>query len=164
MELNLTFLVELFTFLLVIFLLNKVLYGPITKALADRAEKIRAGLEAAEKSQKDAEAARKHYDETLTAAKREAQEILSKAAKQAEITAEEIVNKAKAESDKLLELAKANIEIEWEKARGALRREAVELAMLAATKAVESTLVDQAKQRAAVEEFLGGLNAKDLRH
>jgi len=128
------------TFLLLLFTLKKMAWGPILQALDERERRIKESLEKADTAQKETEEAIAKNQETLELAKKEAQELLSKSRKTAEATKEEIILKAQAEADKTLEKAKREIELEREKAIDAIRTQTAELSIQIASKLIGKTL------------------------
>lgn len=155
-----TFLVELFTFLLVAGLLAKVLYGPLANALSERAAKIAQGLQASDEAAQALDKAKDQANQIIDNAKHEAQAIINKAKVQADALANEITTKAKDEAANTIKSAQATIAQETLKTRKELKDEAVNIAILAATKVVGS---DKSDQKQIVEKFLGELNEKSIR-
>jgi len=72
---------------------------------------------------------------------------------------EQLLAQARTEQEQLLERARRDIEAEKEKAILALRREAVDLSIAAASKLVEANLDDEANRRLALE-YLSNLETK----
>jgi len=155
-ELNFTLFGQIITFFLLLFLLNRFLYGPVSGALRERTEKIRVGLEAAEKGHRDLEAAQKHYQEQLNQAKTEAQEIIAKAQKRAEALKEETVAAAREEAERVIQKAREDILVEWEKARMEVKREVADLVFLATGKVLGAS-VDRERHMALISEVVEGV-------
>ena len=76
---NGTFFVELAVTIILIVAFSKWVLPPLTKAMDDRQEQIRASLEAAEKARQDAEAADDERHDVLEAARSQAREIVAMA-------------------------------------------------------------------------------------
>src|SRR3569833_3194764 len=78
-------------FVLLIWFVNKVLWGPVTKMMADRQKRIADGLAAADKGKHELARAEEHAKKLLSDAKAQAGEIIV----QAEKRGNEIVEEAK---------------------------------------------------------------------
>jgi len=128
------------TFIILLLILKKVAWGPILQTLAEREKRIREALEKAEATQKEAAAAMARHQESLEAAKREAQDLLAKSRKTAEAVKEEIVQKAQTEAANILERAKREINLEREKAVAELKKQAAELSIMIASKLIGKSL------------------------
>ena len=128
------------TFILLLFILKKLAWGPLLQMLDDREKKIKESLEKADAAQKETEEALARNQEIMTAAKKEAQELLNKSRKTAETTKEEIIQKAQAEAAGMLEKAKREIGLEREKAVEEIRQQAAELSVMIASKLIGKTL------------------------
>jgi len=131
----------------------------ILKSVEERERRIQRQLDEAEKAR--AEAAR-HLEEqrrALEQARAEAQEILAKAKTVATKEREALLAKTREEQEQLLERARREIDAEKEKAILALRKEAVDLAIAAASKLIEEKLDDEANRR-LVLEYLASLEQR----
>ncbi len=93
-------LLQLINFGLVVFVLMKLLYKPVSKVLEARSEKIKQGMDAAEKNIAEQKKMETQVKAELTKARKEAQKILSDAKKQADIESAAIVAKAKEQAQK----------------------------------------------------------------
>jgi F-type H+-transporting ATPase subunit b len=162
MELNFTLVGQIITFFILLYLLNRFLYGPISTALKQRAETIRIGLDAAEKGRRDLEEARQKYQEMLDQAKIEAQDILNKAQKRAEVMKEETVAQAREEAGRVIQKAKEEIQVEWQKARMDLKREVADMVFLATGKIMKSS-VDRQKHLGMINEVVEEMSEGRIR-
>ena len=72
-------LVAIVQFLILFFLLQRFLWGPIQKTLQARADRIREGLEAAEAAKRDRTQMKAEIEKLLTEARREAAAIAERA-------------------------------------------------------------------------------------
>lgn len=100
-------LLQIINFGLVAFVLMKLLYKPVAKVLESRTEKIKQGMDAAEKNIADQSKLDAQVKSEQVKARKDAQKILSDAKKQADTEAAEIIAKAK-------ELAKKSASAEIE--------------------------------------------------
>ncbi|HEV2250479.1 MAG TPA: F0F1 ATP synthase subunit B [Candidatus Limnocylindria bacterium] len=125
-------LVAIVQFLVLFFLLQRFLWGPIQKTLQSRADRIREGLETAEAAKRDRAQMRIEVEGLLGDARREAAAIAERATKAAEAAAADIRAEAKAEGDRLRERARADADRLHQQALSQLRAEVASLAVLAA--------------------------------
>lgn len=77
----LKFVWQIVNFLILLFILNKLLYKPMLQMLDDRKKSIEDAINSAETAKAEAEALRKEYETRLAEAKKEAQDIIAKATK-----------------------------------------------------------------------------------
>src|SRR5207249_3420982 len=83
-------LVSIVNFLLLLYFMRRLLWGPITAMLANRARQIREGLELAESAKAERERIKAEVERLLAAARVEAQAIADRTTKAAEAAAAEI--------------------------------------------------------------------------
>jgi F-type H+-transporting ATPase subunit b len=128
----------------------------LLKTVEEREARIAKQL--AEAEQANAEAARllEEHRAALAKARSEAQEILAGAKSVAQKEREQLLAKTHEDQEQLLERARREIEAEKEKAILALRREAVDLSIAAASKLIESNL-DSDTNRRLVLDYLTSL-------
>jgi F-type H+-transporting ATPase subunit b len=146
-------LVSIANFLVLLFVLQRVLWGPVTRTLRERADRIREALAAAEAARKEQERVSEEADKILAKARFDAQAISDRAAKTAEQAAAEIVNEAKAESARLIERARVEAEQARRQALAELRAQVADLAVLAASRILDKE-IDPAEHRRLVETTL----------
>lgn len=146
-QLNLSFVAELIAFLILLYFFVRLLYRPLTAAMATRAENIRAGLAAAEEASKAAQEAQARTQAQLDEARVQAQEILRQAQSAAGAMREQIVQEARSEAQKVIERGQAEIVRERQAAADELRRMVADVAILAATRVVERSLDTQDNRR-----------------
>ena len=146
-------LVAIVQFLLLFFLLQKFLWGPIQKTLQARADRIREGLETAEAAKRERTQMRAEVERLLAEARREAAALSERAAQAAEAAAVEIRAQAKQESDRIRERAKADAEQLHQQALSQLRAEVASMAVLAASRILGKE-VDAKAHQALIERSL----------
>lgn len=146
-------LVSIANFLILLYLLRRFLWGPVTAMLAERARKIREGLAAAEEAQHERERMRAESERVLTEARREGSTIAERITKAAEQSAADIVAKAKAEGERLVAKARADAERAHRQALAELRGEIATIAVLAAGR-VLGREVDEKAHRRLIEETI----------
>lgn len=125
---------QILAFVLLIWFVNKFLWGPVNGLLSERQKRIADGLAAAEKGKHELELAEKRVVEALTEAKSRAGEILAQAEKRASEIVEESKGKAKEEGDRIKAAAVAEIEQEANRAKEQIRAQVGSIAVTAAGK------------------------------
>jgi F-type H+-transporting ATPase subunit b len=133
-NLNATLWAQLVVFFILALFTMKFVWPPIVKALDERAEKIKDGLEAAERGRNDLALAAKRSAETLREGKEKMAEVLAQADKRAQQIIEEAKAQAKIEADRIVVGAKAEIEQEAARVKESLRERVAELAIVGAEK------------------------------
>ncbi len=147
MNINISLIGQIITFLILVWFVNRYLWGPLTQMMADRSRRIADGLAAAERGRHELARAESRVQELLDKAKAEAAEIIAVAQKRATDIVEEAKAQAKAEGDKMIANAKAEIAKETQQAREALRHEVASLALLAAEKILEREIDAKAHEK-----------------
>jgi len=146
-------LVAIVQFLVLFFLLQRFLWGPIQKTLQARADRIREGLETAEAAKRERAQMQAEVERLLAEARREAAAIAERATRAAEAAAADIQTQAKAEGDRLRERAKADAEQLHQQALSQLRAEVASMAVLAAARILGKE-VDANAHRALIERSI----------
>ena len=147
------FLLHTINFVVLIFLLRKVLYRPVVTMLDERQRRIRESIERAERVRLEAERADQEREGQLAETRRQVREMLDQATQTAERIRADAHRQAQEESDRMIERARQEATAERAQAMADLRREVGSLAMMAAERVIGRNLDDQA-QRTLVEEFL----------
>jgi F-type H+-transporting ATPase subunit b len=140
-----------FTILLV--LLWKVAYKPITKALKKREDSIRNSLEEAQKTRESAEDLLNDYKNQLAQAREEAKKIISEGKVMGENVKKEIIQKAHEESNQIVKRAQEEIEFQKEKALMELKERIADLTIMAASKVIEKKL-NKKDHEQLIEEYI----------
>ena len=128
----------------------------LVKSVEERERRIQKQLEDAERANAEAQRLLDEHKKQIAAARTEAQDILGKAKTVAQKERETLLAKAREEYDALLARARQDIDSEKEKAILALRREAVDLSIAAASRVIEANLDTDANRR-LVTDFLESL-------
>ena len=138
-----TFLFQTINVLVVLGGLYLILWKPLKKTLASRGEKIEGDLKEAASAREKAEELLASYQQQLNQAQQEAQNILQRANEMAEVTRSEIVAQAKEEAARALEQARLELEKEKSSAIAAIRNQAADLVVAAASKVLARTLTSE---------------------
>jgi F-type H+-transporting ATPase subunit b len=144
---------QVINFLLLLYILNRLLFKPLLARMDERSAKITKGLEDAEVAARDRELARAEREAAVAEARKEAANVIANANKIAGDTRDEILSKARADAEKVTERAREEITAEKEKAMAELRAQVADLALQAAGKLVRSDM-NATTQRRLVEDFL----------
>ncbi|MES9855675.1 MAG: F0F1 ATP synthase subunit B [Sedimenticola sp.] len=134
MNINLTLIGQLISFVVFVWLTMKFVWTPIMGALDVRRKEIADGLAAAERGQHEQELAQARAKDVLHDAKSQAAEIVSQAQKRATEIIDEAKDNAHAEGQRLISGAQAEIEQESTRVREQLRKKVAELAIMGAEK------------------------------
>ena len=146
-------LVAIVQFGLLFYLLQRFLWGPVTKALDARAQRIREGLDNAEAAKRERTQMQAEVERLLSEARREAAAIAERTTQAAEAAAAAIRTQAKAEGDRLRERAKTDAEQLHQQALAQLRSEVASMAVLAASRILGKE-VDAKTHQALIERSL----------
>jgi F-type H+-transporting ATPase subunit b len=140
-------------FLILLAALYRLGYPALLRMVEERERRIQKQLDEAEKANAEAQRLLEEHKKQIAAARTEAQDILAKAKTIAQKERETLLAKAREEYDALLSRARKDIDAEKDKAILALRREAVDLSIAAASRVIEANLDTDANRR-LVAEFL----------
>lgn len=143
----------LVTFVLVLLVLKKFVWGPLLSALDQRETRIREALEQADKARAEAERSAEENKQALAQAQAEAQDAINKAREDAEQVARDVQERAEADAQQLLEQARRTIQQERNQALQTLRQQTAELAILAAGQLLEENLDDEHNKK-IVDDFI----------
>lgn len=153
----LTFLVG---FTLIAIFLRMFLYGPITRMLDQRAERIKESLEAADRASAEAASSAERVEQELANARREGQSLIAEARDAASRLRDQEAERTRAQVDQMLDRAREEIRREREAAVEEVRREFAGIAILAAERIVEQSL-DEDSHRELIDRVLAeGLDSR----
>jgi len=140
MNINLTLIGQLISFVVFVWFTMKFVWTPIMNALELRRKEIADGLAAAERGQHEQELARERAKGSLHDAKQQAAEIINQAHKRANEIVDEAKNDAKAEGERILTAAQAEIGQEINRSREALREKVAILVIAGAEKVLQKEI------------------------
>ncbi len=143
-------------FVLLLLLLGKFAWGPITSALAERETTIEESMTRAERALAEAKQLQADNEVARREAEGQAQAILRDAREQASAQRDADVAKTKAEIVRMQESAQADIENQKQQALTELRSEVAALAVGAAEKILRKE-IDAEAQRGLVDQFIADL-------
>jgi len=155
-NINLTLIGQLISFLFFIWFCKKFVWTAIITSMEERQKKIADGLDAADRASRDLELAQEKAVERLTEAKQEASAIIEQANKRANQIVDEAKEQAKTEGDRLKVAAQAEIEQETNRAKEELRNSVAALALAGAEKILKAN-IDESANRALVDDLAAQL-------
>jgi F-type H+-transporting ATPase subunit b len=136
-NINLTLIVQMLVFIVLIWFTMKFVWPMILSAMEERSRKIAQGLAAAEKGEQELAQARDRADAIVREARERANQIIDQAQHRANDLVEQAKGTATAEGQRLVAAAQQQIELEASRARETLRREVAQIAVTAASKLLE---------------------------
>lgn len=148
-NLNMTLLVQMVNFLILIVLLHRFLYKPLTQFLATRADGIKRSLEEAKAAREAAATAQQEYEARIAATRREAAALRESAVREVEEERQRLLKVSRDEAARLLTEAKAQIEQEVKRAKAELRAEVVGLSLGVAERLIGRSLTTDDDRRLA---------------
>ena len=159
-NLNVTILIQAINFLILIFLLSKFLFKPLTKFLADRSAGIAKSLAEAKAAHEAAAKVQEEFRARMRETQREIAAIREQGQREAEAERERLVQASRAEAERLVVQAKAEIEAETKRAKASLRDEAAGIALAAAERLLGRSLTGDDQKRLA-EQYVRELGGKN---
>jgi len=153
---NATLFGELGTFAVLVFFVNRFLWGPVTAMLEERRKRIADGLAAAERGHHEHQLAERRATELIHEAREQAKEIIDQAQKRAAEVVEESKADARVEGERILAATRAEVEQQTNQAREQLRHEVAGLAISGAEQILMRE-VDAEAHRAVLDKLAAQL-------
>lgn len=154
---NLGFLLtHIINFAIIYIVLRAWVFGPVTKMLEERRNKIAQGLEDARIAADARATAEKAADKIIGDAQLKANEIIRETTSRAEALQKEMVTEAKQGIDKQRENALSEVEEERVRLLSEMRGDVSAIAIAAAQKLIGEAL-DEKRQRTLLAEFFSGV-------
>jgi F-type H+-transporting ATPase subunit b len=147
------------SFLIVLFLLKKLAWGPIVQSLKEREEGIANALNEAERARQEMAKLQAGNEELLRQARDERDNILKDAKAVADKMRSEAVAKAQADADRMITAARAEIENTKKAAIAELKNSVATLSIEIAEKLVREKLTDADKQKALNQSMAADISA-----
>lgn len=145
--------VQLFAFLILIYVLWRFAYRPILNALDQRSERVRQSMDQADRIERQLAETELRNQEILAEARREAQMIVARAREVGDNQIAQARDVAREEADKQLQQSLAQLRAEEQRVRNDLRQEFADMVVLAASRVVRQEL-DPQKHRQLINETL----------
>jgi F-type H+-transporting ATPase subunit b len=147
------FIWTIITFLVLLGLLAKFAWTPLLTALEGRQESIRKSLDDARQAKQELERLQQESAEIIRQGRVEAEAIITRSRGDAERLREEMKQKARAEAEGIVKNAERQIQLETVRALQQIRREAVDLSVMIASKLIQRNLTKEDNER-LIEEAL----------
>ncbi len=147
------------TFLILLVLLKKFVWGPVIAAVDRREESLKAMFDEAGKARDEAGKLLEKYEQQLAEARDEVNRMIGDGKSRAKKTADELVEKARRETLDMAEKAKAEIVREREKASAEIREDVVRISLKAAEQLINMKLED-AEHREFIEKAIAQIDAE----
>ena len=154
-------------FLFFLVVIQRVAFGPVSRMLQERRDRIEQGLRDAEQARRDRESAEAERLAALAEARREANEILARAQKVAQETRDADIAATREELDRMRTRATTEIDAEKQRALADLRSEVADLALQAAGVVVGESMTGDRQRRlvdAFIRESAAGAGSGDARN
>ena len=150
-SLDKSLIVQGINFVILLFILQRLLYRPFLAKMAERTQAIQKSLDEAHAARAQATRQQEENEARLRAGHAEAAAIRAQALKEAAEEQRRLVVAARAESQRLVESAKAQMDADVRRAREELRREVADIATAVAEKLVRRSLRDEDHRRIVAE-------------
>jgi F-type H+-transporting ATPase subunit b len=149
------------TFLIVLFVLRRLAFGRIQGLIDARRDRIREALDEADKARHEARELRESVRREREEAKAERERILDDTRRQAQRQFDQARERAEADLKERLDKNREEIEAENVKLREGIRRDVVELTLLASEK-VTGKVLDADDQRRLIDETIEEIDVKRI--
>ena len=159
-QIDWTLITQIITFLVFLWLLSRLFGQRVSAMLRQRADRIEAGLRAAEENQRRAEQMHHETQRQLDEARAERQSIVAAAHKAAEAQRQALIAQARDEADALVQRTQAAIQRERQAAVDELRREAGRLAVVTARRLISDAL-DARTSRELADKAIVDIGGRD---
>jgi F-type H+-transporting ATPase subunit b len=149
------------TFAITFFALYKLAFGPIQRLIDQRRDRIREALDEADKARQEARQLRELTAEEREQAKADREQILEESRRQAQALFQQARQKADDDLRERLDKNQEELEAENRRMQEQIRRDVVELTLLAAEKVTGKTL-DADDQKRLIDETIDELDVNRL--
>lgn len=146
-------LVEMVGFVLLLLLLKRFLWTPVTQYLEQRRQDIAHTYDRVEQTRQEMERLRAEYEQRLANIEAEARVQIQQAVKEAQQVREHILAEARQQAEKVVRDAEEVIRYEREKAFAEMRAQIVDLTLLATGKILQENM-DSERHRKIVQDFI----------
>jgi len=147
------------TFLVLLTLLAKFAWRPLLLALDSRQALIRKALDDAQQAKQELERLNLESAQIINRARVEAEAVITQSRSDGDRLREEIRAKARTEADHIVKNAERQIQLETSRALEQIRREAVELSVMIASKIIQRNLTKEDNER-LIDEALKQVEAR----
>lgn len=149
-------LVLVLSFAVLMLLVGKFAWGPVSDIMAKRQEKIDTDLDYAENAREEAETLAKQRQEALQHSQQDAVQIVATAKANGEKQRQTMLDQAQSEVTKLKQNAQASIESDRQTAMEQAKNDVAELSLAIASKIMAKEL-SAADQQSLIDDYIKGL-------
>lgn len=148
-----TLIAQVINFAVLFGLLYLVAYKPVMRMLDERSRKIKESMEQTEYIKQQAAKAEQETEKRIAEASKKGQKIIDQVVKTGEELRQKTQGEARQEAEALIARARAEIQREHDEAISALRKEFVDLTILAAEKVIDRSLDKKAHRHIIDQVF-----------
>jgi F-type H+-transporting ATPase subunit b len=141
------FIWTILTFLVLLALLAKFAWTPLLQALETRQNAIRKSLDDAQQARQELERLNAESTQIINRGRVEADAIIMQSRADGDRLREEIRARARTEADNIVKNAERQIQLETSRALEQIRREAVDLSVMIASKIIQRNLTKEDNER-----------------
>ena len=153
------FIWTILTFLVLLTLLAKFAWTPLLQALESRQTAIRKSLDDAQQAKQELERLQQESVRIMSQARLEADSIISRSRSDGDALREEMKQKARAEADVIVGGAQRQIQLETRRALEQIRKEAVDLSVMIASKLLQRNITKEDNEK-LIDDALKQLDAQ----
>lgn len=151
MDITITLVAQIISFVVLVWLVNKYLWAPLSALMEARRKKISDGLSASERGKHELKLAQERSTELLREAKEKANDIIAQANSRSNQILEEARNNAKEEADRVVAQASAEIDREVNRAKEALREQVSDVATTGAERILKREVTSKDHESAMAD-------------
>jgi F-type H+-transporting ATPase subunit b len=140
-------LAQIVNFLIIVFVLTKVLYKPVLAMLEKRRKEIAEGLAISERMHREEEKFQEKKAAMLDVARKEAKALIEEAKKRATDVEKDLVEKAHKQASEIVEKGKIEVARERTSMEKSLRTESINLAVVMAQKLLHGILSEDMQHK-----------------
>jgi F-type H+-transporting ATPase subunit b len=148
-NLDKSMILQVINLLILLFVLQKFLFKPLTQFLAKRAGGIKQSLDEARKAREAAAKMQEDFRAQVAATQREAAALREQVEREVEEERQRLLRASREEAQRLLTEAREVIEQETRRARAQLREDAVNLSVAVAERLLERSITSEDQRRLA---------------
>ncbi len=119
--------IQIFNFIILLVILQRLLYKPLIKILEDRRKNIEEGIKKLENIEKKSKELKDKTEDDLMEARKKSQEIIARAERQASETRKNAQEDAHEQANEIISQAKKSIALEKESLINSVQKEIVQL-------------------------------------
>ena len=150
----------LVSFLILLLLVKKFAWKPLTAILDERENQVASNIDNAEQAKKNAHSLVAEQEEKLQKAKEESSQIINQAKQSSARMEKDLLSQAKDEVARMKEQAENEIEVEKQKTLASAKNEISSISVQIAEKLLKREL-DSEGQAELIDEFIGRLAKSD---